>query len=127
MNAREDQLIEYYYFSVYHHSRQTGSAWVIGQNLIAYFKPAFTMETVIIQSQVLNWGEKDILVEFKMWNELKTKLKCLMWSKFHYFNLAMQKSDLHSAELNERYKKMEAPVEGMESFDKRIEVLRQIK
>lgn len=123
LNAREDQLLQFYDFSVYQHSKQAGSAWVVSQNLIAYFKPAFTMETVTFQSQVLNFGEKDILVEFKRWDENKTKLKCLMWTKFHYFNLLTQKADVHSAELNERFKHLEEKVEGMESFENRIEAL----
>ncbi|MFI5171472.1 MAG: acyl-CoA thioesterase [Chitinophagales bacterium] len=125
LNAREDQLLEFYNFNVYLHSQKTGAGWVVVQHEIAYFKPAFTSETVVLQSQILTWGEKEILVEFKMWDENKNKLKCLMWSKFYYFNLLTQKSEPHSEELNSRFMHLEEKVEGMESFESRVAVLRR--
>lgn len=125
LNAREDQLMSYYNFNVYAYAKQTGCGWVVGQHEIAYLKPAFTMETVIIESQILNWGEKEIHVEFRMWDKDTTKLKSLMWTKFYYYNLSTQKGETHSKEITEQFKSVEMKVDGMESFEKRIAVLKR--
>lgn len=120
LNAREDQLSQFYNFSVFAHSKETGCGWVVGQHEIAYLKPAFTMETVLIESMIIYWGERDILVEFKMWDESRTKLKSVMWTRFYYFNLATQKSATHTEELNDRFKHLTVEVDESEVFEKRI-------
>jgi len=125
LNAREDQLQEFYAFNVYAHAKETGFGWVVGQHEIAYLKPAFTNETVLIESMVIRWGERDILVEFKMWNEDKTKLKSLMWTKFFYYNLATQKSHAHPPELNERFAQLVVSGIEINSFEKRLQEIKE--
>ncbi len=120
LNAREDQLAQFYNFSVFAHSKETGCGWVVGQHEIAYLKPAFTMETVLIESMIIYWGDKDILVEFKMWDASKTKLKSVMWTRFYYFNLSTQKSEAHSEELNNRFKQLIVAVEDADIFERRM-------
>src|SRR5687767_8499719 len=71
INAREDQIMAHLNFNIYHYAAQKGSGWVVSKNQIAYLKPAFLMETVIIDSKILRLGEKDLHVEMCMWNEGK--------------------------------------------------------
>ncbi|MBC8045989.1 MAG: acyl-CoA thioesterase [Fimbriimonadaceae bacterium] len=125
LNAREDQLMQFYNFNVYEHAMKAGCGWVVGQHEIAYLKPVNTMETVLIESLVLRWAEKDILVEFHMWNKEKTKLKAIMWTKFFYFNFATQKSELHTEELTKQFKALECLQFETSSFENRkIQILK---
>lgn len=124
LNSREDQLLQFYDFSIYGHAKETGCGWVVGQHEIAYLKPAFTMETVLIESMVLRWGDRDILVEFRMWNEHRKVLKSVMWTKFYYFNLTEQKSLPHTTELNNRFSGLAVEIDDIQSFEKRVQQLR---
>ena len=40
MNAREDQVLEAYDIDVYKRARETGLAWLVVSNQLAYFQPA---------------------------------------------------------------------------------------
>lgn len=124
LNAREDQLIAYYDFNLFEYTKQTGCGWVVSQHEIAYIKPAFTMEKVILESVLIRWGEKEIHVEFRMWDEKKTHIKSLMWTKFFHYNFTTRKSEAHSKEITERFKQVEMPVEETGSFEKRVDMLR---
>ena len=87
INAREDQLIDNYNLDIYAHGKREGKSWVVASHQISYLKPATLMETVTIDSQLINYGNKNLLVEIRMWNEAKTELKAVLWSSFVYFNL----------------------------------------
>ena len=111
-------------FNIYQYAAEKGMGWVVSKNQIVYLKPAFLMETVIIDSTILRLGERDIEVEMKMWNEKKEKLKSVMWSSFVHINMKTQKPELHSKELMETFKPLENPLPTAVSFDQRIEQLR---
>jgi YbgC/YbaW family acyl-CoA thioester hydrolase len=66
INAREDHIVANMNFNIYHYAAKSGMSWVVGKNQIAYLKPAFLMETVIIDSTALHVGEREVLVEMKM-------------------------------------------------------------
>src|SRR5215212_2403304 len=87
INAREDHAIANLNFNIYHFAAKHGLSWVVSKTQIVYLKPAFLMETVIIDSTILELGEKELLVEMKMWDEQKKKLKSVLWTKFVHVNL----------------------------------------
>ena len=87
MNAREDQLIDNYGIDIYKMARKEGRSCVVGSNQITYLKPAFLMEEIVIQSQLLQFGDSHLLVELRMLNLDKTEIKAIMWSTFVHFNL----------------------------------------
>jgi YbgC/YbaW family acyl-CoA thioester hydrolase len=118
-NAREDQLIKDYGIDIYKMGREQGKSWVVSSNQIAYLRPAFTMESVVIQSQMLSYNESSINVELKMFNEDKTELKAIMWSTYVHFNLLKQRREIHSDEFMKLFKEVVSPVEE-ELFEKRI-------
>jgi YbgC/YbaW family acyl-CoA thioester hydrolase len=124
INAREDHLMANMGFNIYHFAAQYGFSWVVSKNQIAYLKPAFLMETVVIDSTLLKLGDKDVFVEMKMWNEKKEKLKALLWSNFVYVNMKTQKPENHSEELLQLFRPFENPLPAPVSFDERIEQLR---
>ena len=126
MNAREDQLIDNYGVDIYKMARKEGKSWVVGSNQIAYLKPAFLMEEVVIESQLLQFGESQLLVELRMLNSDKTEVKAIMWSAFVHFNLLQQKRESHSEELLKLFKIVINPVDEA-LFEQRISAIKKQK
>jgi len=124
INAREDHLYAAYGFSPYVYARDKGLSWVVGQNQIAYLKPAMLMETVVITSTILSLRERDILVEMMMWDQEKTQLKSVLWTVFVHYNFKTGKSEQHAPELIEYFSPFEQPLPGELSFEQRVQQLR---
>jgi YbgC/YbaW family acyl-CoA thioester hydrolase len=124
INAREDHIMSNMGFNIYQFAAETGLSWVVGKNQIVYLKPAFLMETIVIDSTILRLGEKDLLVEMRMWNERKDKLKSVLWSNFVHINMKTQKPEKHSQELMDKFRPLENPMIVRLDFDERIEQLR---
>ena len=118
-NAREDQLINYYGIDIYEMAKTEGKSWVTGSNQIAYIRPAFLMEEVIIESQLIKFDQHNVHVEIRMWNHDKTEIKAIMWSTFVHFNLVTQSKESQSEELMDLYKSVVTPVKS-NSFEGRI-------
>lgn len=110
VNAREDELIEHYDFDYYRIATTQGVGWVVGSNQISYIKSADTMEVVTIQSQIINVSPLSIQVEFRMYNEDKTELKSVMWSKFIHISLKTMRSTKHSEEYMNLFESAHLPV-----------------
>ena len=124
INAREDHLLAYINFSIYHFAAEFGLGWVVSKNQIAYLKPAFLMETVIIDSTLLQLGATDLLVEMKMWNERKDKLKSVFWMHLVHINIKTQKPENHSQNLLDTFRPFENTIDENISFDERVNELR---
>ncbi len=126
MNAREDHIMANMNMNIYEYAAKEGFGWVVGKNQIVYLKPAFLMETVVVDSTLLQLRDTDVLVEMKMWNERKDKLKSVLWSQFVHINMKTQKPESHSGELMERFRTLENPLPAIISFDERVEQLRSM-
>ena len=126
INAREDQLIDNYGIDIYKMARKEGKSWVVGSNQIAYLKPAFLMEEVIIESQLLQFEESQLLVELRMLNSDRSEIKAIMWSTFVHFNLLQQKREPHSEEFLNLFNNVVNPV-PQPSFEKRISAFKKQK
>ena len=124
INAREDHIMANLNFNIYQYAAEQGYGWVVSKNQIAYLKPAFLMETVAVDSTLLNAGEREVLVEMKMWNERKDRLKAVLWSHFVHVNIKTQKPENHSAQLLEIFRPFENPLPLLLDFDDRVEQLR---
>lgn len=125
INAREDQLLKYYDFDVYKIARETGNTWVVSLTQIAYLSSAELMETLIIQTSLISFNEKCLFVEAKMFNENKTTLKAVMWTKLTHYYLRTRKSHAHSVELMQLFSGIHNPIEGNPSFEERVKSLKQ--
>ena len=125
INAREDQAVANLDFNIYHFAAKYGLSWVVSKTQIVYLKPAFLMETVVIDSTILDLTDKDLLVEMKMWDEKKNKLKSVLWTNFVHINLKTQKPEKHSNELMDLFKPFENPLPAAKTFDERVEELRK--
>lgn len=124
INAREDHIMTNMNFNIYHYAAKHGMGWVVSKNQIAYLKPAFLMETVAIDSAALFVGNREVIVEMKMWDAQKDKLKSILWSNFVHINMKTQKPENHSIELMNMFKPVENPLPSAMSFDERVEQLR---
>jgi thioesterase III len=124
INAREDHIVANLNFNIYQLAAQQRVSWVVSKNQIAYLKPAFLMETVVIDSTLLRLGEKDVHVEMKMWNDKMDKLKSVLWVHFVHINMKTQKPENHSQELLDLFRPFENPLLSNLSFDERVEQLR---
>ncbi|WP_033961918.1 acyl-CoA thioesterase [Psychroserpens jangbogonensis] len=123
MNHREDQLIKVYNLDIYEMARKLGKSWVSNSNQIAYIKPAFLMEKVIIESQLIAFDKSNLKVEMRMYNADKTHLKAIIWCGFTHFNLLKQQKEVHTEEFLELFNSILNPIEESE-FEKRISRLR---
>ncbi len=120
INAREDHIQANMNFNIYHFAAEHGLGWVVSKNQIVYLKPANLMETVVIDSVLLKLGATDLLVEMKMWNERKDKLKAVMWTNLVHINIKTQKPKNHSQHLLDVFKLFEDSINADISFDERV-------
>jgi thioesterase III len=119
MNAREDQLLEYYAIDIFKMARTELKSWVVTSNQIAYLKPTYTMEDIVIESQLIHYTEKSLKVEMRMYNDSKTELKSLYWVNFVHFDLKAQRPTGHSAELMTLFETVVTNV-NTHNFDERV-------
>ena len=122
INGREDQIIQHYDLDIYKMARTIGKSWVSSKNQIAYLKPAFLMETVTIDSQLIQYIDTELLVEIRMWNENKSQLKAVLWASFVHFDLLKQKRTIHNDELLGLFTQVILPI-NQTDFDKRVQQL----
>ena len=127
INAREDHIMMNMGLNIYQYAAEHGLGWVVTKNQIAYLKPAFLMETVVVDSTILKLGAKDLLVEMKMWNERKDKLKSVLWSQFVHIDMKTQKPVPHAEDLINRFRPLEDPLPQPVNFDERVDMLRNEK
>ncbi|MFI1743347.1 acyl-CoA thioesterase [Thalassobellus sediminis] len=123
MNHREDALLDNYNLDIYKIAKKEGKSWVSSSNQIAYLKPALLMETVIIESQLINFNDSEILAEMRMYNENKSQLKSVIWCGFVHYNLLAQKRETHTEELMALFKNINNPLE-VKTFEERINILK---
>ncbi|RYZ20918.1 MAG: acyl-CoA thioesterase [Chitinophagaceae bacterium] len=124
INAREDQLMEYYGFDPYRLAREQGLGWVAAQTQIAYLAPALPLELVTVKTRLLSASDKSLLLEAQMLNEENTVLKSVLWTRLVHFNIRSGKSEAHAPELQEFLRSIEAPPEKPMSFEERVSYLR---
>lgn len=124
MNHREDQLIIHYDIDIYKMVKQQGKSWLSSSNQIAYIKPAFLMETVTIESQLIHFDTSNLRVEMRMYNEDKTQLKAIIWCSFVHFNLMTQKRERHSEDMMTLFNRIINPMKE-NSFEERLTIIKR--
>ena len=125
MTARGDQLIDHYDLDIYRLGLEQGVGWVTAQTQISYLTPAFLMEEVTIQTQLLSYTEKSLLFEAIMWNQHKSQVKAVMWAKLVHYHLARQTSHLHSEELMKFFGQIVNPLTAETNFEERVKTIKK--
>jgi len=106
LNAREDHLLAHYDLDIYRIARETGLSWVVSTSQVAYLRPAFLMERVRMESQLIAYGPKHVSVEMRMSDEAGTTLKAFCWMDFVHFDLRTNKVAAHSAAYMELFARL---------------------
>lgn len=119
LNARADQVLEHFNIDIFGGS---GFTWVVGTNQIAYFKPALLNEHILIETQIIQFSSKQLIVEMRMYNEPKTHLKAVLWVDSVPVSLKTQRMEEHSPELMSMFQNNLEEVEE-KSFEERRRVL----
>jgi thioesterase III len=114
MNAREDQLKQFYDFRIFEVFQETGHAWVVSKNQIAYVAPAVMLEEVIIRTQLIQMTENVLVVEGLMLDKTGQKLKSVAWIEFVFISLLNGKPAKHPDEFMNQF----APVRVDGIFDR---------
>lgn len=127
LNAREDQIAEYYGLDIFKNMETTGLSWVVVSNQINYIRPAFTMETVLIETQLIQYTNNILLVEMKMWNENETELKAVLWMKFIQFNIQTKRVASHAEELMNLFSSVVLPVEEQVFEERCIAIVQNLR
>jgi len=126
INAREDQLLENYNIDLFKIIKEKLLGWVVSNNQVAYLKPVFTMEEVVIESQLLSYTSKHIKVEMRMWNKDKTTLKSIAWFGFVPFDLRRNQVASHTEEFINLFEQVVLPV-SQNTFEERELYFRMLK
>ena len=127
INVREDQIAENYDLDIFKYMKTTGLSWVVASNQISYLKPAFTMETILIESQLIQYTDNLLLVEMKMWNEEETELKAMLWVKFIHYNIQAKKVANHSEDLIKLFQSVVLLVDQTIFENRYLEIIQKIK
>lgn len=127
INAREDQLLDNYGLDVFGMMGNQKLSWVVSSQQIAYFRPATAMESISIETQLISFDDRSLVVEMCMYDEHKMRLKALLWTRFSHFNLTLQRSAEHSEELKELFREVLLPVEQADFESRRACIALQKK
>jgi len=127
INAREDQLLENYGLDIFDIATKQALSWVVASNQICYLKPTFTMESILIDSQLITHTSKSLMVEMRMWDEDQTTLKAILWTNFIHVDLKTQRPVNHSAEFSQLFADIVLPIEQTSFEERKMYLLRQKK
>lgn len=126
ITAREDHLKDFYGFDIYERSNQTNENWYITKTQIVYFAPAMLMEHVRIKTRLINFSSISILIEGIMTDESAAQIKSIAWIEFRYVNLTANRLARHPAELLSFLESIRFNAEGIDSFDKRTQIIKKM-
>ena len=127
INAREDQLLEDYGLDVFGLMGTQKLGWVISSHQIGYLRPAAAMESITIETQLISFDSRALVVEMRMYDEQQTRLKALCWTRFNHFDIARQKPVEHSEELIQLFSQVLLPVEQQNFEERRAHINQQKK
>ncbi len=109
LNARGDQILDSLGVDIY---GSQGFSWVVGTNQLAYFRPAILNELVLIESQVIEYSSRKLVIEMRMYNEGRSELKALLWVTSIPVDLKTMKISAHSEKLLSLFTDLVNPVES---------------
>lgn len=127
ITARGDQLLDGYNLDIYALARVQNLGWVVSQTQISYLTPAYLMEEVVIQTQLIAFSDRSLSVEALMWDGSKQTLKAVMWTKLVHFNLKTKQTQEHSEDLQQLFEEIVNPIPQPVDFETRVKQLKPKK
>jgi len=125
VNAREDQFEDGFGIKTGEMAVKEKLGWVVTTNKISYLAPANVNEDILIESRVLDFGNKHLTIEMKMWDKNKTQLKALNWVNLVHLNIRTGRPTNHSEELMQIFEGLVMPLEET-NFDQRTAYFSQL-
>lgn len=125
MNARDDQLVQFYNFNIFGHVQQTNQGWVVNKTHIAYLTPAGVGERVLIRTRLVHMDESHLVVEGLMLDEAGRRLKSVGWVEFTYVSLSSGRPVAHADDLMNLFRAV--VVEGAyaaDGFNARVDAVK---
>ncbi|MHA4811499.1 acyl-CoA thioesterase [Flavitalea flava] len=123
INARENHLTDEYDLNLNDFYKK-GLAWVVASHEIVYLKPARFNEKVCIQTSLLSLNEHSVMVEGIMFDERKTIIKTVLWTKLTHVDLTTGKKREHPPEFMDFAKKvLNLSIDGEGGLTKRVQRL----
>jgi len=125
MNAREDQLNQFYDFRIFEVFQETGQAWVVSKNQIAYLAPAVMLEAVLIRTQLIHISDSLLVVEGLMLDKTGARLKSAAWIEFTFVSLLNGRPAQHPDDFLERFGAVRVDhIFEPDGFDRRVAALK---
>jgi len=116
INVREDHLVEEYDLNVFLMAQRDKRSWIVGQNEIVYLKPSLIMEKVVISTSLIDFTDRYVQAEMVMYDEKKSHIKAVLWTRFFHFDFGLGKAVSHTEELMRIFEKLliKLPVDRVE-------------
>lgn len=125
INAREDQLLQFYNFNMYDVMRQTNHGWVVSKTQVAYLSPAVMQEQLIIRTRLIRLTENSLVIESVMLNQEAKRLKAFSWIELTYVNLQTGRSARHPDDMMEFFRQVLVDtIFTAEEFTQRVDELK---
>ena len=125
MNAREDQLKQFYNFDIFKETQRTQQGWVVTKNQLAYLFPANVQEQVIIRTRLVHMTDSLLVVEGLMLDSAAKRLKAVAWIEFTYVSLQTGRSTHHPDEFMTMFRPVVVEdVYTPDGFNQRIDALK---
>ncbi len=122
MDARFDQLAEYYDVHLFEPGQQ--ESWVVSKSHIAFVTPALLAEKVRIRTRLIHATDRAIVVEGLMLGEDGRRLKAILWLEFTYVSLVSGRPAMHSEQWMDLFNALLVDAGYERGFDRRAEELR---
>jgi acyl-CoA thioester hydrolase len=125
MNAREDQLAQFYNFRIFEVAQQTNQGWVVSKSQLAYLSPAVMQEQVVIRTHLIHMTDSLLVVEGLMMDEDGRRLKSVAWIEFTFVSLQTGRTTQHPDEFITMFRPV--VVQGIYTptgFNQRVDALK---
>ena len=125
MNARQDQLTQFYDFRLFEHGKPMTESWVVSRSYLAYLAPVSLAEEIRIRTRLIEFTQHWLVVEGLMLDAEGRRLKSIAWIEFTYFSLATGRPATHPDELMQLFGAVVAPgTFDEDGFNRRVAALR---
>lgn len=125
MNAREDQLKQFYNFDIFKETQRMQQGWVVTKNQLAYLFPASVQEQIVIRTRLVHMTGSVLVVEGLMLDSAAKRLKALAWIEFTYVSLQTGRSTHHPNEFMSMFRPVVVEdVYSPDGFNQRIDALK---
>jgi len=125
LNAREDQLAQFYNFRIFEVAQQTNHGWVVTRNQIAYLAPAMMQEQVVIRTKLIQMTDSALAFEGLMFDKAGRRLKAVIWVEFTFVSLATGRTAKHPDEFMDSFRSAFVDgIYGADGFNQRVETLK---